>query len=420
MTPDTTLEFLYGLQMFGIKLGLENIKSLLRSVDNPQSGYGIIHVAGTNGKGSVCAFLGQIYRQAGYRVGVYTSPHLHQFNERICVDGQPISDAQLVLLVDELRQKNPQVPATFFEFTTALALLHFARQQVDLVILEVGMGGRLDATNCVEPLLSVITPVSDDHGDYLGGSLCEIAAEKGGIIKPQAPLVLGKQVDEVQQVLLGCARQQQSPVFLPQCQYQAEAMGNGWHITTLNHCWPLLQPSLPGLHQGDNLATALMAVELLQAKGYAVTEQAVVEAVRNTRWPGRLEWWDKAPVPLLLDGAHNAAGAQALATYLAEQEIRRVHWVVGFKSDKDMAAVVGVLAPYLCCGYCVAPPVEAAYPPTQVADSLRQQQVMARDYGCVADAMAAAMANCDEGEVVVVAGSLFLVAAAREWLQENT
>ncbi|WP_394713730.1 bifunctional folylpolyglutamate synthase/dihydrofolate synthase [uncultured Desulfuromonas sp.] len=413
MTPDAALEFLYGLQMFGIKLGLENIRALLDSVGQPQNSYGIVHVAGTNGKGSVCAFLGRIYQQAGYRVGVYTSPHLHRFNERIRINGQPIADHDLAALVDELRQNNSQVPATFFEFTTALALLYFARQNVDLVILEVGMGGRLDATNVVTPLVSVITPVSDDHGDYLGGSLGEIAAEKGGIIKPGIPVVIGPQQEAALAVLTAQAKALTAPCLCFGRDFSVDENVSGCRVTTATHCWQALQPSLPGRHQCDNLAVALMVVTHLAAHGWQATQQVVRDAVADTRWPGRLEWFGER---ILLDGAHNASGAKALADYLRGRTVQRIHWVVGFKADKDVEAVVASLMPFVVQAYCVEPPIEQAYPIDRVATHLRQHGCKASVWDSPTVALEAALRRCGEHDLVVVAGSLFLVAACRDWL----
>ncbi|WP_316347107.1 folylpolyglutamate synthase/dihydrofolate synthase family protein [Desulfuromonas acetoxidans] len=412
-TPDAALEFLYGLQMFGIKLGLENIQTLVDSVGQPQRNYGIVHVAGTNGKGSVCAFLGRIYRQAGYRVGVYTSPHLHRFNERIRVNGQPIDDHDLVALVDELRQKNSEVPATFFEFTTALALLYFARQNVDLVILEVGMGGRLDATNVVAPLVSVITPVSDDHGDYLGGSLAEIAAEKGGIIKPGVPVVIGPQDKAAMAVLSARAKEMAAPCLCFGRDFSVEKTTSGCRVTTGALCWSELQPSLPGRHQYDNLAVALMVVTHLAEQGWQVTQQVVREAVADTRWPGRLEWVGER---ILLDGAHNASGAHALADYLRGCNVQRIHWVAGFKADKDMEAVVSSLLPFVVQAYCVEPPTEQAYPRENVVVHLQQHGCEASAWDSPTVALEAALQQCGDHDLVVVAGSLFLVAACRDWL----
>ena len=241
MNTDAALEYLNSLGMFGIKLGLENIRTLLQRLDQPQHCYPIIHVGGTNGKGSVCAFIGRIYADCGYRVGVYTSPHLQAFNERISVSGEHIPTADVAALTEELRQAAQGIEPTFFEFTTAMALLYFARCRVDVAVVEVGMGGRLDATNAVIPNVSVITPVSDDHGEYLGSSIGEIAAEKGGIIKPGVPVVLGPQTTEADQVLRALAHTANAPCYCYKADYMAADVSTAQgevRISTPAQQWP--------------------------------------------------------------------------------------------------------------------------------------------------------------------------------------
>lgn len=420
MVINETLDFLYGLQMFGIKLGLEHSQCLLQSVDNPQNDYGIVHVAGTNGKGSVCAFLREILTVAGYRVGTYTSPHLHHFNERITINGRSITDDELEQLVLELRNKNPLIPATFFEFTTALALLYFSREQVDLVVLEVGMGGRLDATNVVQPLVSVITPISMDHASHLGSALVEIAAEKGGIIKSHTPVVIARQVPEVLQVLSDQAKNCHCDSFIYGRDFHVLADGDSLTVESSQQAWVDLHPGLAGQHQQDNVATALMALECLANAGYPVGGDAVRQGVAQVSWPGRLEWWrdehsSKWPA-ILLDGAHNEAGALVLVAYLRSQRIEKIRWIGGFKVDKDVAAILAVLLPVTQMFYAVDPPVEEPYP----ADVLEKQVVscgkQVQIYPDIASALIAARQDCLPGEIVVVAGSLFLVAACREYL----
>lgn len=416
MAKDDILKFLYGLQMFGIKLGLENSYQLLQSVDNPQNSYGIVHVAGTNGKGSVCTFMREILTQSGYRVGSYTSPHLHEFNERITINGSSITDEDLATLVKELRDKNTRVPATFFEFTTALALLYFSRQQVDIVLLEVGMGGRLDATNVVQPLISVITPVSRDHVSHLGDNLADIAAEKGGIIKSHTPVVIGSQPPEVLRVLCDIAMKNQCDTWLSGKDFSCEFSADSFSVATARNCWTGLKPRLVGKHQGDNAAIALMTLELLAAHGFSVTDHAVKQGIAHAFWPGRLEWWPDAQPPVLLDGAHNVAGALVLAEYLCSRQMCRIRWVGGFKSDKDVPAILKILLPVTHKFYAVAPPVEEPYPVDRVQRQVEEHGVAVQKYQNVSLAVQAAQQECLHGEVVVVAGSLFLVAACREYL----
>jgi dihydrofolate synthase/folylpolyglutamate synthase len=419
MDKKAILEFLYGLQMFGIKLGLDNIRQLLHSVDNPHSGYAIVHVAGTNGKGSVCAFLRALLMRGGYRVGTYTSPHLQQFNERITIDDQQITDDQLAQLVVELRRENPTLCATFFEFTTALALLHFARQQVDIVLLEVGMGGRLDATNVVTPLVSVITPVSLDHTSYLGENLEQIAAEKGGIIKPSVPVVIAPQQPPVLQVLLNLAASRNAPVWYYGRDFSCvkHAQNNGLvDVVTPQATWTDLHPRLLGAHQETNMATALMVLSCLAVHGYGVTPAQVRAAVSSAVWPGRLEWWPDSSPPLLLDGAHNEAGALTLSDYLSANGYDKIRWVGGFKSDKNVAKIVAALAVVTQKFYAVEPPIEQPFPNQEVVSHLLANSVAVQCFADVAAGVEAARHECLAGEIVVVAGSLFLVAACREYL----
>lgn len=411
-----SLDYLYGLQKFGIKLGLENIRALLDRLGHPERAYGVIHVAGSNGKGSVCAYLDRMLREAGLRVGFYTSPHLHSFTERIRVNGVPIKEARVVAYTEELRKVAGDLPSTFFEFTTAMALLHFQRERVDFAVLETGMGGRLDATNAVEfPRVTVITSICRDHAGHLGGDLATIAGEKGGIIKPGVPLVLGPQAPEADRVLRTLAREKQAPV-----RDVGSVRGSDGDFAPLawrGVRWSLegLRPGLLGAHQRDNLALALGAAEILAEQGVPLPQDAVCAGIAKTRWPGRLEWWC-GERRILLDGAHNEGGAAVLADYLRHLETRAVRWVVGLKGDKDAAAILSPLLPWITELYCTVPPVEEAVPPETLARLSREAGRSARVFACCAEALDAALNDQRPGEIVLVAGSLFLVAAARECL----
>ncbi len=411
-----SLDYLYGLQKFGIKLGLDNIRALLARLGQPERSYGVIHVGGTNGKGSVCAGLARILREAGYRVGLYTSPHLHSFTERIQVDGEAISETQVALYTDELRRVAGDTPATFFEFTTAMALLHFQRRQVDYAVLEVGMGGRLDATNAVErPRVSVITSICRDHTAHLGFELQAIAAEKGGIIKDEVPLIVGRQSPQVVDVLLDLARGRKAPVRLCGRDFGPRFDVSGFAYTGSELQLDGLRPGLVGAHQHENLSLALAAAEELRRQGATITPAAMRAGVAAVRWPGRLEWWaDQRRV--LLDGAHNEGGAGVLASYLETLAGKRVRWVVGIKGDKDPQSILAPLLPQVSALYCTVPPLEDAVAPAILAAAAEAAGRPARVYNSCREALAAAEADCGEDEIVLVAGSLYLVAAAREYL----
>lgn len=412
-----SLDYLYSLQTFGIKLGLDNIRALLTRLGHPERSYGVIHVAGTNGKGSVCACLAHILRSAGYRVGLYTSPHLHSFTERIQVDGEAISEAQVALYTDELRLLAGSIPTTFFEFTTAMALLHFQRQQVDFVVLEVGLGGRLDATNAVErPLVSVITAMCRDHTAHLGETLALIAAEKGGVIKESVPLVVGRQAPEALETLLTLAQQRQAPVRLLDRDFFLRPGADRFSYAGASLHLQDLVPGLAGGHQYENLSLAVAAAEVLQAAGVALLPAAIRAGVETVRWPGRLEWW-RGERQVLLDGAHNEGGARVLAAYLAQLAPVRIHWVVGVKGDKDYREILRLVLPWVSRLYCTVPPVEDAVAPATLAaaSGLLSAQLF---FSCQ-EALARALRERGPDEIVLVAGSLFLVAAAREFLLHN-
>lgn len=415
MDYQASLDYLYGLQRFGIKLGLENIRELLARLGHPERSFKIIHVAGTNGKGSVCATLAEILRQGGYATGRYTSPHLHSFTERIQVNGEPISEARVAELTEEIRAVAEGIPVTFFEFTTALALLYFARHEVEWVVLEVGMGGRLDATNAVTPELCLITPICLDHAEHLGSDLAAIAGEKAGILKPGVPVVIGRQPPAALQVLLERAAALQAPVTLLGRELQTSSQGDRWSYHGRN--WQLagLEAGLLGAHQLDNLALAVAGLELLRSAGLLLSEAALRRGLALVRWPGRLEWW-LGGREVLLDGAHNEGGARVLADYLRTLDCRGIHWVVGLKGDKRPADLLQPLLPLVSALYCTVPPVDTAVPPGQLVALGVAAGLPAASYPDTEAALAAALAARQPGDVVLVAGSLFLVAAAREAL----
>lgn len=427
MSNDAALNYLHSLGMFGIKLGLDNIYTLLQRVGDPHRRYPVIHVAGTNGKGSVCSFLGQVYTACGYRVGVYTSPHLESFNERIRIGDALIPTATVAHLAAELRSVAADMQPTFFELTTAMAMLYFARQEVDLVVLETGMGGRLDATNVVQPALSIITAIGYDHAGYLGPTLADIAAEKGGIIKEGVPVVLAPQEPEIEAQLQDMARRSNAPCYRYEADYRVAQVrgdlhaGLDFNIMTPQRVWPEMRCALPGRHQGENLAVALMAVELMERCGVHIVPTAVAAAAAQVRWPGRLEWLGPSssaalPGRVLLDGAHNAAGMTALHHYLEELGVQSVHWVGGFKHDKAAEHMVTLLRGRARKLYAVAPPVEAAWAPIELAQIARSHELEAEAFSRIEHALLCAVNSCRADEIVLVAGSLFLVAQARRIL----
>ncbi len=315
-----TLGYLFGLQRFGIKLGLANISALLKHLGNPHAGLRAVHIAGSNGKGSTAAFLSTILSRGGYRLGLYTSPHLIDFTERIRVNGVPITEEKVVQLTEQIRRVVEQMERggelwpvddssslppnfdprkatiTFFEFTTAMAFLYFREAGVEVAVLETGMGGRLDATNVIDPLLSLITPVSLEHQQYLGKSLLQIAAEKAGIIKPGRPLLTTALQPGVVSLFEKKCREAKSPFYAWGRDFRGRRLGPGlMSFQGRHHRWPKLPLGLAGRHQTLNASLALAAAEVLMEKGFSLEEKHLREGLAETKWPGRLELIGDSP-----------------------------------------------------------------------------------------------------------------------------
>ncbi|MBG1244113.1 bifunctional folylpolyglutamate synthase/dihydrofolate synthase [Nostoc sp. NZL] len=336
------------LQRFGVHLGLDRIVNLLANLGNPHHQVPIIHVAGTNGKGSVCAYLSSVLTEAGYRTGRYTSPHLVDWTERICLNEQPISSEELSQLLEKVQAaiRADDESATQFEVITAAAWLYFAQQQVDVAVVEVGLGGRLDATNvCLKPLVTIITSISREHWQQLGPTVADIAGEKAGILKPGCPVVVGGLPLDAEEVVRSRALELQCPIFTPQ---PAREIASGWaeYQTIENSKLIKYQLPLAGQIQLTNSALALAALEILQQQGWQISEEAITNGMAKTKWPGRMQWATWNNHKLLLDGAHNTAAAQVLRQYVDSLDAvnhKPVNWVIGMFSDKDHADIFAAL-----------------------------------------------------------------------------
>ena len=334
--------YLKPYQRFGVHLGLERILLLLENLGNPQQKVPIIHVAGTNGKGSVCAYLSSILTAAGYKVGRYTSPHLVNWTERICINGLPIAEENLINLLEIIQKKipenEPDTP-TQFEVITAAAWLHFAQEKVDIAVIEVGLGGRLDATNVVSnPLVSVITSLSLEHWQILGPTLRDIAREKAGVLKPYRPAVIGVLPTEVTVLIR---------TYLESLQCPARWVSPAKKIVKENQQWAryqTLEYPLPlfGDVQLLNSAIAIAAIQCLRDQGWEISNPAIQEGMGKTRWAGRLQWTTWQGKHILVDGAHNTAAAEALRQYVNSLG-KPVHWVMGMLSTKDHASIFQAL-----------------------------------------------------------------------------
>ena len=412
-----SLNYLYSLRFFGIKLGLETIRELLDRVGNPHRDLRILHVAGTNGKGSTAAALAAIFHAAGIPAGLYTSPHLHQFTERIRIDTHQLDLAEAIDLIEELRPHAEELRATFFEVTTAMALLSFKRHGAAWAIMECGMGGRLDATNVVTPELCLITPIALDHTRHLGDTLEQIAAEKAGIIKPGVPVISARQLPAAAAVLQERARQLDSLLLAADRDYSWRSGKDTLDVHVGQIQYNAVRPALPGVHQHQNLALAAVAAACLADKGVGLDPAMVKSGLEDVCWPGRLEW---LPHQVLLDGAHNHAGTLILAAYLSEHNIRGVHLIFGCKADKQVLPMLDLLLPFCRKLYAVTPPVEDAAEPELMCKRAAAQEVAAQSYVDPMAALRAAQQSRNDNEAIVVAGSLFLVAAVREQLVVQT
>ena len=412
MNEREALALLDARARFGARYGLETTLGMLDAVGNPHRRLKAVHVAGTNGKGSACALLAAALQAAGHRTGLYTSPHLVRFHERIRVDGKDVTGEELARAMDAIRPALEKYPeATYFEAATVLALWHFAHAGVEVVVLETGLGGRLDATNVFDrPLCTVVTNVSLEHTEILGKTESAIAKEKGGIAKPGVPLVTGA-TGEALDALRAIAFEKGAPLrvlgadFIP-IPGERDADGQTFEVSGLRDYPPLRIP-FPGDHQLENAALALAALDAVDAAGLPVPVDAAAQGFPRARWPGRLQHVPGAPA-LLLDGAHNPAGMYALAAHLQAEKIRPVA-VFGALADKDWAQMVEILAPHLKDAIVTRVPSPRALEPQEAARMFSQMGIFGMVVDDPAHALRTAKGVAGAEGVVLVTGSLYLV-----------
>ena len=431
MTYIEATQFLYGLRRFGWRLGLETVERLLDLTGNPQRLLPSIHIGGTNGKGSTAAMLAAILQAAGYRTALYTSPHLLDFTERIRVNGVPIPEREVTELTGELKEissahfahhptpdpSSDRLPhPTFFELTTAMAFLHFVRQGVDAAVIEVGLGGRFDATNVIIPHVAVVTNISLEHQEYLGRTVAEIAAEKAGIVKPGVPVVTATQ-GESYEVIRRTATDSGSPLVHVQESHSFSTRASGLTGQTLDVTGPCrhyagLRVSLAGRHQAVNVMTAIAAAEVLESRGFRLGESAIREGLAQARWPGRLQIVSNSP-RIILDGAHNPAAAEVLAAFLNEHrsQLNRLIMLFGVLQDKDWEAMLAPLGPLADHTILTRPPGDRGADPHELAGADRYcpKVEIASDLEAGL-ALARSLAGPDD--TILVSGSLYTVGAA--------
>ena len=425
-----TLRFLYSLQTFGIKLGLENTEQLLAFLGNPQRRFSSIHVAGTNGKGSTASLVASVLTAAGFKTGLYTSPHLVDFSERIRINGVPIPVGAIVGIAEKLRPEVERLRATFFEATTALAFEYFARSGVEIAVVETGLGGRLDSTNVLKPLLSVITTIELDHTEHLGHDIKSVAREKGGIIKRNTPCVVGVVSREAYRLLKELAFERGSPIVRSPRVARHTIRENSSRrlsvdMTVSGEVYPRLAIGLLGRHQIENAKTALVALRELGERSAAfdrISRSAVREGLRtvtrNAGIRGRFEVISRRPL-VILDVGHNHAAFQALKTVLGDFHLRKLIVVFGVMKDKDWRAMIRTLRPFVRTVVAVEAATDRALPSAEIVEECLNEKIDVKEGRDVMDGVRIALDEAKWSDTILVAGSHYVVGEAIQALERE-
>ncbi len=415
-----SLDYLYRLEKFGMIFGLAQVEKILNVVGNPHKEIQAIHIGGTNGKGSTAAMISSILQKEGYRVGLYTSPHLIRFTERIKVNGNEIEEQEVAALTEWMRKEIEAAgitpPFTFFDFTTAMALHYFKQKSVDLAVLEVGLGGRLDSTNVVDPLISIITNIAKDHEEYLGKTILKIAREKAGIIKKGRPLITAATQPQVLRLFSKVCQERESPYFRVGKEFRYDRVEDGdFDYEGLHRKLWSIPLNLKGFHQVINATTALGAMEVLEEMGYRVSTDAMIDGLREVDWPGRLEMVSLSP-RVILDGAHNPAGAQVLKESL-EKEFQYQHLIllIGIMKDKDIQSMLHLLAPLADRIILTKPHTDRATPPSLLKKALGQNGEKAEIAEDLKEAIGRGLSLTREDDLLCITGSLYTVGEARAY-----
>jgi len=447
MSYDEAIHYLFNLQKYGIKFGLENITRIMSAFHDPHRALPFVHVAGTNGKGSTSAIIASVLQASGFRTGLFTSPHLVSFTERIRIDGKEVSEDDVITLAGEVRDVVSgleNLSPTFFEVVTAMAMLYFSRSKADIAVMEVGMGGRLDATNIITPEASVVTAISCDHMEFLGSSLADIAREKAGIIKKGIPVAVSGQEAEALHVLEDRASQQEAQLFLYGRDFTSTLKKSDvsgilfdYHSEEGLDIRNLSLP-LPGEHQMRNASVALKAVELIKGRGLIpkskgtiatlhkspITDSSILEGIRSVRWPGRLEFIHDKP-PVAIDGAHNPAAALVLANTLKKdflKNYKKIIIILGIMKDKDIEGIMEPLLQVASETILTAPAYSRSATPEKLADVARSLGFSTpRICRTVKDSINTAMRIAedpafthDHPPLILISGSFYTIGEAKE------
>ncbi len=421
MAPDlsgeTLTHYLFSLRRFGIRLGLENISRLLAVLHNPQQKFKAIHIAGTNGKGSTSAMIASILQTAGLTTGLYVSPHLISFQERIRVNDHWIPIEAVQHYLNQLRMTIEAYHCTFFEVMTAIAFAYFAENNVDFAVIETGLGGRLDATNVLRPVVSVITEIDLDHTGTLGGSIRDIAREKAGIIKENTPVVTSAHHLEAIEVFEAICNERHSRLHpvAKECRYEdvkISQQGTVFRVQTPMRMYESVHLKLHGIHQICNAIAAIRAIELLNGWGTGVSKAQILEGLGNTYWPGRFEIYLSRPT-IILDIAHNPNGLKQLVrTFEHVFPGRSFVLMMGVLADKNFEAMVDEVLPKTREAIAVQPDNPRALTSEMLAEVFRKKGIVAHDGGMVKDGLAAFFKNFSREDILVITGSNYTVSDA--------
>lgn len=414
MTYAGALDLLYSLHKHGIKLGLETVEILLDRIGHPHRRYPTLHIGGTNGKGSTAAMVASVLQAADYRVGLYTSPHLVDFRERIRINGRMIPSEAVVKWTDRLHAvRDTGLDPTFFEFTTAMAFGFFAERKVDIAVIEVGMGGRFDATNVVLPLATAITNVTLDHETYLGRTVSAIASEKAGIIKSRIPVVAGRMSHDVWNVIQDTAQTRAAPLYRWGIDFTTSGDPiTGFEYVGLRTSYRDLTCPLAGRHQLENAGCALALLELAADRGLSIREEAMRSGFQSVEWEGRLEAIERRPT-LILDGAHNPAAGSVLAEYLMDYRQQhpnaRILLVVGFMRDKDRVGFFKAVLPAVDEVIAAPIPMDRAATVEDIRTTLQDWSGSVHSTNNAGEALAVARRIAAPDDLICVTGSLMLI-----------
>ncbi len=426
MTYQQTIDYLYAqLPMFSrigsaaYKEDLHNTIALCNSIGNPQNNFKTIHIAGTNGKGSTSHMLAAILQSAGYKTGLYTSPHIKDFRERIRVNGQMIKEEAVVEFVARTKQKSDEISPSFFELTVAMAFDYFAAEQCDIAVIETGLGGLLDSTNIITPILSIITNIGYDHQHILGNTLAEIATQKAGIIKENVPVVIGETLPETKQIFIDTANKKNAEIFLAEDLFVTQFINTAENILecTIHEIMTcknkIFKIGLTGLYQAKNICTVLESVEQLNNIGINISEIALqnglLQVKEITGLRGRWDILQQNPT-IIADVAHNKDGiAQVLFQLKTTYHNAHIHFVLGFVKDKDVAEVLS-LFPKDASYYFTNAHIPRALPVEDLSEKAALAGLVGSNFDNVNDAIAAAKANTSVKDVVMICGSFFVIA----------